>query len=61
MLQVQNLRSFDVLSFDPDLFGIRNAIARYPGGTQVTLLEKSEIDCIGHGLIANVVGMKMVF
>ena len=26
-----------------------------------TLLEKTEIDCVGHGLIASIVRMKMVF
>jgi hypothetical protein len=29
--------------------------------TEVTLFEKSDIDCIGHGLVARIVGMEMVF
>ncbi len=61
MLQVQNLQSSDILSFDPDLFGIRKCHCTIPTWNSNDLPEKSEIDCIGHGLIANVVGVKMVF
>jgi hypothetical protein len=55
--------------FDPARFatplrvGERNISILIPPqlrGMRATLLENSEIDCVGHGPIANIVGMEMV-